>query len=223
MRRLPGGTLGDRLRRSPLDRREVITLVERVGGVLSEAAALGLAHGRVTVDNVLYDGSGQPVLTDFWLGGPDAPSAEADVHAFAALVGQALAGSDLSPTVPVSVVPPEGCTVEELTDRLLTALGARGQDTPAGGNPYQGLRAFDEADAENYFGRGALIDHVLERLSGEGLRSRLVLLSAPPGRASPAPCGRACCPGCALAGRRARTRGSSPRCCPAGRRSKSWR
>ena len=94
MRRLPGGTLGDRLRRSPLTRREVITLVERLGGALSEAAALGLVHGRVTVDNVLYDGSGQPVLTDFWLGGPDAPTAEADVHAFAALVGQALAGSD---------------------------------------------------------------------------------------------------------------------------------
>ena len=176
MRRLSGGTLGDRLQRSPLPRSEVITLVERLGGVLSEAAALGLVHGRITVDNVLYDGFGQPVLTDFWLGGPDAPSAAADVHAFAALVRRALAGSDVSPTVPDLVAPPEDVTVEALTERLLTALGASEQPAPAGGNPYQGLRAFDEADAENYFGRTALIDQVLARLSGEGLPSRLVLL-----------------------------------------------
>ena len=176
MRRLPGGTLGDRLQRSPLPRREVITLVERIGGALSEAAALGLVHGRVTVDNVLYDGSGQPVLTDFWLGGPVAPTAEEDVHAFAALVGQARAGSEASSKVPDLFASRAECTVEEMTERLLTALGAEEQLAPAGSNPYQGLRAFDEADAENYFGRAELIEHVLARLSGEGLRSRLVLL-----------------------------------------------
>ena len=43
-------------------------------------------------------------------------------------------------------------------------------------NPYQGLRAFDEADTQDYFGRTALIDDVLTRLSGDGLPSRLVLL-----------------------------------------------
>jgi len=176
MRRLPGGTLGDRLQRSPLPRGEVITLVERLGGALSEAATLGLVHGRVTVDSVLYDGFGQPVLTDFWLGGPDAPTAEEDVHAFAALVGHALAGSDASSKVPELVAPGDECTVEALTERMLTALGALEQPAPAGSNPYQGLRAFDEADAENYFGRAALLDQVLTRLSGQGLRSRLVLL-----------------------------------------------
>ena len=176
MRRLPGGTLGDRLQRSPLPRREVITLIERIGGALSEAAALGLAHGRVVVDNVLYDGSGQPVLTDFWLGGQDAPTAGEDVHAFAALVGQALAGSDAFSEVPDLVAPGAECTVEEMTERLLTAFGAGDHEQAAGVNPYQGLRAFDEADAENYFGRAELLDHVLARLSSDGLRSRLVLL-----------------------------------------------
>jgi serine/threonine protein kinase len=67
MPRLPGTTLHARLQRSPLGHREVVTLVERVGGALTLAADHGLVHGRVTVDNVLYDGSGEPVLTDFWL------------------------------------------------------------------------------------------------------------------------------------------------------------
>ena len=57
-------------------------------------------HGRLTVDNVLYDASGEPVLTDFWLGGPEAPAPEDDVGAFAALFGEALAGRDVSPGWP---------------------------------------------------------------------------------------------------------------------------
>ena len=39
MRRMPGGTLRDRLLRSSLADREVVTLVERLGGVLGDAAA----------------------------------------------------------------------------------------------------------------------------------------------------------------------------------------
>jgi WD40 repeat protein/DNA-binding SARP family transcriptional activator len=175
MRRLPGGTLADRMQHSPLARREVISLVERVGGALSEAAALGLVHGRVAADDVMYDGSGQPVLTDFWLGGPDTPSLVDDVSAFAALVGRALSGSELPPELASLLASPEECSVEELTGRLLAALGAL-EPAPGGLNPYQGLRAFNEADAENYFGRATLIEHMLERLSGDGLASRLLLL-----------------------------------------------
>ena len=48
-----------------------------------------------------------------------------DVHAFAALVGEALAGSDVSPTVAGLLGSRGACTVEALTERLLTALGAR--------------------------------------------------------------------------------------------------
>ena len=108
MRRMPGGTLRDRLLRSSLADREVVTLVERIGGVLGDAAALGLAHGRLTADNVLYDASGEPVLTDFWLGGPDAPAPEDDVRAFAALVGEALAGREVSPGLAALLETPDG-------------------------------------------------------------------------------------------------------------------
>ena len=176
MPRLPGMTLHDRLQRTPLGHREVVTLVERVGGALTLAAANGLVHGRVTADNVLYDGSGEPVLTDFWLGGPAVPAPEDDVRAFAALVTQALAGSDISPEVAGVLGSPDGMTVEELTAALLPALGSHGHAPTRGRNPYRGLRAFDEADAEDYFGRAALIDEVTGRLSGSGLSSRLVLL-----------------------------------------------
>ena len=176
MPRLPGMTLHDRLQRSSLGHREVVTLVERVGGALTLAAAHGLVHGRVTADNVLYDGSGEPVLTDFWLGGPAVPAPQDDVRAFAALVAQALAGSDISPEVAGVLGSPDGMTVEELTAALLPALGAHSHAPTRGRNPYRGLRAFDEADAEDYFGRAALIDEVTARLSGSGLSSRLVLL-----------------------------------------------
>jgi WD40 repeat protein/DNA-binding SARP family transcriptional activator len=176
MRRLPGGTLRDRLQRSPLASREVVTLVERIGGALAGASALGIVHGRVTVDNVLYDGSGLPVLTDFWLGGPPgSPAPGDDVQAFAALVGEVL-GADASSEVARALALSDGSTVEELTEHLLVALGAHEPAVHRRRNPYQGLRAFDEADAENYFGRASLIDDVLARLSGNGLRSRLVLL-----------------------------------------------
>jgi WD40 repeat protein/DNA-binding SARP family transcriptional activator len=176
MPRLPGQSLHDRLQRSPLAGREVVTLVERVGGALASAATHGLVHGRVTADNVLYDGSGEPVLTDFWLGGPAVPSPEDDVRALAGLVDRALAGNDIAPEVARLLAMPDGMTVEALTAELLTALGAHVDASTRGRNPYRGLRAFDEADAEDYFGRTALIDEVTARLSGSGLRSRLVLL-----------------------------------------------
>ena len=176
MPRLPGLTLHDRLRRSSLGHREVVTLVERIGGALTLAADRGLVHGRVTADNVLYDVSGEPVLTDCWLGGPSAPAPQDDVRAFTALVGQALVGSDTSAEVAGVLGSPDGMTVEELTATLLTALGSHSHAPTRGRNPYRGLRAFDEADAEDYFGRAELIDEVTERLSGSGLPSRLVLL-----------------------------------------------
>jgi WD40 repeat protein/DNA-binding SARP family transcriptional activator len=44
---------------------------------------------------------------------------------------------------------------------------ADGQGVPAGleaGNPYKGLRAFEEADAADFFGRETLTEHLVERL-----------------------------------------------------------
>ncbi|MFQ5427229.1 MAG: protein kinase, partial [Gaiellales bacterium] len=47
-------------------------------------------------------------------------------------------------------------------------------------NPYKGLRAFGEADAEDFHGREALSDELLERLGGRD-RGRLVVVVGPSG------------------------------------------
>ena len=43
-------------------------------------------------------------------------------------------------------------------------------------NPYKGLRAFDEPDAADFFGRTGLLDELVTRLSGDDLPARMVLL-----------------------------------------------
>jgi DNA-binding SARP family transcriptional activator len=48
-------------------------------------------------------------------------------------------------------------------------------------NPYLGLRAFDDGDADRFFGRDRLVDEIVGRLSGDGVRSRCVVLIGPSG------------------------------------------
>lgn len=43
-------------------------------------------------------------------------------------------------------------------------------------NPYKGLRAFDESDAEDFFGRDAVADEIVARLARAGRAGRLVLV-----------------------------------------------
>lgn len=174
--RLPGGTLRDRLHRSPLAHGEAVALVERVGGALRDAHAVGVVHGRLTTDAVVYDGAGQPMLTDFWPGGADPPSPADDVRDLGEVVRQGMAGGDLVPDLADVLEGVDGLGIEGLVDRLLAALGAREHVVPPGRNPYLGLRAFDETDAQDYFGRAALVDEMTNRLSGSGLPSRLILL-----------------------------------------------
>jgi serine/threonine protein kinase/WD40 repeat protein/DNA-binding winged helix-turn-helix (wHTH) protein len=48
-------------------------------------------------------------------------------------------------------------------------------------NPYKGLRAFDEGDADDFFGRERLVDELVSRLSGEGDEQRLLAVVGPSG------------------------------------------
>jgi WD40 repeat protein/DNA-binding SARP family transcriptional activator len=52
---------------------------------------------------------------------------------------------------------------------------------PALRNPYKGLRAFDEADAPDFFGRDDLVRRLQERLETRGAGSSLVVLAGPSG------------------------------------------
>ena len=68
-------------------------------------------------------------------------------------------------------------TMTEFVAMLVAALAGTDavvEDEPA--NPYKGLRAFDEADAADFFGRDELVEEILARLAGEGLRARLVMV-----------------------------------------------
>lgn len=48
-------------------------------------------------------------------------------------------------------------------------------------NPYKGLRAFQEADAEDFFGREAITGRLLDRVCEEGANSRFLALVGPSG------------------------------------------
>jgi WD40 repeat protein/DNA-binding SARP family transcriptional activator len=192
MRRLPGGTLRDRLDGGALPIDQVATLATRIGAALVAAADEGIVHGRVVPESILYDGSGDPYIADFPLGNRTG-TPDDDVRAFAGLVAEAVTGRrpgrrDLdSVPGPVGAVlagapggthaPPIGA----LTAALVAELDREAGRTPAPAlprpvNPYKGLRAFDESDAADFFGRRDLVDEMLRRLSGQGGATRLLLV-----------------------------------------------
>jgi hypothetical protein len=189
MRRLRGGTLRDRVQRGPVPAGEVAELVARVGAALGAAADTGVAHGRVVAESVLFDEAGDAYLGDFALGTGHARVPGEDVRDLAVVAAEALTGR--RPTgaaiedVPVIVggvlsaalseaEPPR---LEDFVPAVVAALsGEVGGPVHERPNPYKGLRAFDEPDAEDCFGRDALVDAVLARLAGGGPRERLVLV-----------------------------------------------
>jgi len=68
MRRLPGGTLTDRLRHGPLTPDEVGALGQRIAEAMAAAREARVRHGRLTTDAVLYGDDGLPYLSDLALG-----------------------------------------------------------------------------------------------------------------------------------------------------------
>lgn len=99
---------------------------------------------------------------------------------------------DLNPDVPQAVSDAIArATAKDPDDRFdsaaefLEALEPSGRQRAArvigSGNPYKGLRAFDDGDEELFFGRERLVNELSERLSGESLTSRAVILVGPSG------------------------------------------
>ena len=84
-----------------------------------------------------------------------------DVLAFASAFRQAVSESTLKPVWD------------------LTGLTDLADQEPV--NPYKGLRPFEEADAADFFGRQALIERLLARLSEEGEVNRFLALVGPSG------------------------------------------
>ena len=177
--RLYGGTLAERLGQRAMTQAEGALLVRRIGGALAAAHAAGVAHGRVSAANVLFDDSGQPCLADFAVGQLDpAPSVAGDLVDLATLVGEAIPSGRAAIELALTrVMTGDDQTVGVLTSSLLDVLEAPTIDVAcAAANPYKGLLAFDESDAADYFGRSNVVDEIVARLGSDGLVSRLVLV-----------------------------------------------
>jgi DNA-binding SARP family transcriptional activator/ABC-type glycerol-3-phosphate transport system substrate-binding protein len=89
----------------------------------------------------------------------------------------------LADAVRQATVGPGFADVESFTAAVATALGP---EPPAIAglavtNPYKGLRAFEEADAGEFFGRERVVERLLARAGEGGSRGRLVLLVGPSG------------------------------------------
>lgn len=67
MKRLTGGTLSSRLMQGPMDPREAATIMEKLARAIAHAHERGVLHRDLKPDNVLFDVSGEPHLTDFGL------------------------------------------------------------------------------------------------------------------------------------------------------------
>lgn len=122
-----------------------------------------------------------------------------DLYSFAVLAERTLGGSVGSESVADSpLVGPAAAVVaramaadpderhpdvESFVDELLKALGANVDPSIAVevSNPYRGLRAFAEADADHFFGRERLVERLLTRLGHSGTTARFVALVGPSG------------------------------------------
>jgi DNA-binding SARP family transcriptional activator len=166
LRRMRGGTLRDRLDSGGLASKAAVDLVGRVGSALEAAHDRGIVHGRVIPESVLFDESGKAYLSDLPLGEVDGAPGD-DVIAFASLVNAAMAGMR-----DVATVPP---TIAELLADFEREAGVSSRAVPLA-NPYKGLRAFDESDAADFFGREQLVEELIDRLGGAGLDGSLVLV-----------------------------------------------
>jgi len=189
MRRMRGGTLRDRLQRGPVPGGEVAALVARVGAALVAAAEAGIAHARVVAESVLFDEGGNAYLGDFPLGTCDTWVPGDGVRDLAVVVAESLIGrlpvggsiedvpAAVAEVLTAALSEAEPPRLESFVPAVVAALsGEVGGPVYERPNPYKGLRAFDEPDAEDFFGRDGLVDEVLARLAGGGPQGRLVLV-----------------------------------------------
>jgi WD40 repeat protein/DNA-binding SARP family transcriptional activator/class 3 adenylate cyclase/tRNA A-37 threonylcarbamoyl transferase component Bud32 len=187
-RYLRGGSLrGLEDRGESLDPDRALRVVEQIALALAFAHRQGLAHGSVRSSNVLFDGEGNAYVGDFLVGAGRSPDPAEDVRELARLARGLLANdmpqrfAELTERAEVGA---DGLQADALAEAARTALepsavaGPRRLDER---NPYKGLRAFTEADARDFFGRGELTQRLVTRLGEGGPESRFLALVGPSG------------------------------------------
>ena len=171
MRRLRGGTLQDRLDADTVTREQARDVVERVGAALRTLHARGITHGRVRPSSVLFDEQDRCYLADPELDPAPSSTDTADFVQLTATVMRAggeegVGGGDL--TALVSLGPQD-------VDAAVSAALREMQEPARVTNPYVGLRAFEQADAEVFFGRERLVEQVLHAVR-DPAHTRLVVV-----------------------------------------------
>ncbi len=65
MEYLTGGSLGDKIHKSPLALEDALLILQQIGGALHYAHQQGLIHRDIKPNNILFSKNGHAVLTDF--------------------------------------------------------------------------------------------------------------------------------------------------------------
>jgi DNA-binding SARP family transcriptional activator/WD40 repeat protein/class 3 adenylate cyclase/tRNA A-37 threonylcarbamoyl transferase component Bud32 len=184
-----GSLRGIESRGERLERDRALLSVEQIATALAFAHGRQVAHGYVSASNVLFDGEGNAYLGDFRIGvALTQKAAEADVRDLA-LLARDLLGSEEIPPALAELMEHVATGSDSVTAAdIATAVGIRAPSPDEAPepeiqvrNPYKGLRAFTEADAQDFFGRGELITRLLSRLSKGGRKSRVLAVVGPSG------------------------------------------
>jgi DNA-binding SARP family transcriptional activator/WD40 repeat protein len=170
-RLLLGGHLGARF--ETLDEVQRKDVLRGVGGALAAAHEIGVFHGAVLLENVLFDRSENPYLADLGVAtiagglvdGMSLPSLEQDTEAFSELV-RILLGHE------AQVEPGLG-----VAGIVAAVTGSRPTARTVARNPYKGLKAFREGDAGDFYGRESLVADLLESVAAR----RLTVVVGPSG------------------------------------------
>ena len=186
-RYLKGGSLaGLETRGERLEPGRGMTAVEQIGSALSFAHSRQIAHCNVRPSNVLFDGEGNAYLGDFRVGVGATPDVAADTREFASLVPDLLGGpvpghvAELLQRAAVG----ETVGVHEIVDALRGDTGPQkilASPEVDARNPFKGLRAFTEADANDFFGRSELTSRLLSKLGKSGKGARFIAVVGPSG------------------------------------------
>jgi DNA-binding SARP family transcriptional activator len=181
-----GSSLEERLTAGPIDMTSSLQIINQVGAALAFAHRSSVTHGNLRPANVMIDTAANALLTDFAI-----PSAsinrveledtiQRDIKSLLILVNR------VAPNLPLEVLGNRHFDrVEDLVRAVTQAAGVdvtavNGLDSPplfAPRNPYKGLRAFQETDAGDFFGRDELVSKLIDALT----RHRLVTVVGPSG------------------------------------------
>lgn len=190
---LTGGSLETAM--PAVDRSSAVRILGQIGAALDHAHSQGISHGDVKPANVLLDGAGNAYLSDFGIAarilypelvgsvsqapqyrapeeGNTGPTPATDCFAFGVLARELLdAPPELEPVVtratagnPDDRYPSMSAFLADL-NRVLGEAPSDDEQPVVSRNPYKGLRAFEESDATDFYGRDELVSTLVAAVS----------------------------------------------------------